>query len=200
MSLMDIPAGHDAWVVGDSPLDTIAWRGSRSWLEPLATMAERVLSTILLTDIVDSTGLAVRLGDRAWGELLSSHDEIVRALALRFGGRLIKLTGDGALVTFDSPGRALRATVALRADLATAGLQIRGAVTTGEIELADEDIRGRVVHEAARMLALGGPGEIIVAEATRAYARDAGVEVVDRGDHNLRGLDGRYHLYAITAD
>jgi class 3 adenylate cyclase len=197
--VMDIPVGHDAWVVGDEPLDTLGWRGTRMWLEPLATMTERVLSTILFTDIVDSTGLAVRLGDRAWGDLLSSHDEIVREVVLRFRGRLVKLTGDGALVTFDSPGRALRAAMAVRADLVTAGLQIRGALHTGEIEIAGDDIRGRVVHEAARMLGGAEPGQMIVAESTRAFARDAGVRVVDLGERELRGLEGRYRLYGIDA-
>jgi class 3 adenylate cyclase len=195
--VMDIPIGHDAWVVGDEPLDTLGWRGSRTWLEPLSTMTERVLSTILFTDIVDSTGLAVRIGDRAWGDLLSSHDQIVREVVLRFRGRLVKLTGDGALVTFDSPGRALRAAMALRADLATAGLQIRGALHTGEIEIAGDDIRGRAVHEAARMLGVAEPGQVILAEGTRSFTLDAGVDVVDLGERDLRGLEGRYQLYAV---
>lgn len=198
--VMDIPAGHDAWVDGDTPVETLSLRGSRTWLEPLTTMTERVLSTVLFSDIVDSTAVAVRIGDRAWGEALSSHDEIVREAITRYRGRLIKLTGDGVLATFDSPGRALRAAITLRSDLSTAGIQIRGSLNTGEIELAGDDIRGRVVHEAARMMALAGPGEFIVADSTQTLARDAGVPLVERGEHELRGLDGRYRLFVIAPD
>ncbi|MCI0585053.1 MAG: hypothetical protein L0227_19535 [Chloroflexi bacterium] len=195
--ITDIPAGHDAWVVGDEPFETIAWRGARTWLEPLAAMTERVLATILMTDLVDSTGLAARLGDRAWGDRLATHDEMVRDAMVRYGGRLVKLTGDGALATFDGAGRALRCAVALRDRLGEIDLPVRGAVTTGEIELAGDDIRGIVVHEAARMLALAAPGEIVVGEMTRTLGRDAGVPVVDRGEFELRGLDGRFRLGSI---
>lgn len=195
--IIDVPAGHDAWVVGDEILDTIAWRGTRSWLEPLASLTERVLATILFTDLVDSTGLAARLGDRVWGDLLGTHDEIVRNGILRYHGRLVKLTGDGALATFDSPGRAIRCAVALRDDLAGAGLAVRGAITTGEIELADADIRGIAIHEASRMMGMAEPGEIVVGEMARTLARNVGVAMIDRGEAELRGLAGPYHLYSI---
>lgn len=195
--IIDIPAGHDAWVVGDEILDTIAWRGARTWLEPFAAMTERVLATILFTDLVDSTGQAARIGDRAWGDLLASHDEIVRDDVLRFHGRLVKLTGDGALATFDSAGRAVRCAVALRDDLGSAGLAVRGAVTTGEIELAGDDIRGIAIHEASRMLGVAAPGEIVVGEVTRTLARDSGVAILDRGEVTLRGLSGSFRLGSI---
>ncbi|HEX9549625.1 MAG TPA: hypothetical protein VF971_00880 [Candidatus Limnocylindrales bacterium] len=195
--IADIPAGHDAWVVGDEALETIAWRGARTWLEPLTAMAERVLATILMTDLVDSTRIAARLGDRAWGDRLSAHDEMIRDAMVRYRGRLVKLTGDGALATFDSPGRALRCAVALRDRLLEIDLPSRGAVTTGEIEMAGDDIRGLAVHEASRMLALAAPGEIVVGETTRTLGRDAGVTIVDRGEVELRGLDGRFQLGSI---
>jgi class 3 adenylate cyclase len=195
--IADIPAGHDAWVVGDEPYETIAWRGARTWLEPLAAMTERVLATILMTDLVDSTGIAAKLGDRAWGDRLAAHDEMVRDAMVRYRGRLVKLTGDGALATFDSPGRALRCAVALRDRLLEIDLASRGAVTTGEIEIAGDDIRGLAVHEASRMLALAARGEIVVGEMTRTLGRDAGVTLVDRGEVQLRGLDGRFRLASI---
>ncbi|MEW5989755.1 MAG: hypothetical protein AB1736_00220 [Chloroflexota bacterium] len=193
----DIPAGHDAWVVGNEPFETIAWRGARTWLEPLAAMTERVLATIFMTDLVDSTGTAARLGDRAWGDRLAAHDEMIRDAMVRYRGRLVKLTGDGALATFDSPGRALRCAVALRDRLREIDHASRGAVTTGEIEVAGDDIRGLAIHEVARMLALAAPGEIVVGEMTRILGRDAGIVVVDRGEVELRGLDGRFRLASI---
>ncbi len=128
---------------------------------------------------------------------MAAHDEIVRNDIVRYRGRLVKLTGDGVLATFDSPGRAIRCAVTIRDDLGELGLATRGAVTTGEIELAGEDIRGIAVHEASRMLGIAGPGEIVVGEMTRALVRDAGVEIVDRGEVELRGLTGRYRLGSI---
>ncbi len=195
--VMDIPAGHDAWVVGDDPVDALSWRGARTWLEPLAALTERVLATIVFTDLVDSTRIAAQLGDREWGDRLAAHDETVRDHVVRYRGRLVKLTGDGALATFDSPARALRCVLALRDTLAELGLTARGAVTTGEIELAGDDIRGIAIHEASRMLGVAEPGEIVVGEMTHSLARDAGIALRERGEIELRGLGGRYRLWSI---
>jgi class 3 adenylate cyclase len=198
LDLMDIPPGHDAWVVGDEPLETIAWTGARGWLASLETLSERILATVLFTDIVDSTGTALRLGDRVWGDMLATHEARTREVLERFRGRVVKMTGDGVLATFDGAARALRCAVALRDGAADLGMQIRVAVHTGEVEVAGSDIRGVVVHEASRILGLAGPREILVSAATAGLAADSGVSLEDRGEHELRGLSGMRRVYAVA--
>jgi class 3 adenylate cyclase len=198
LDLMDIPPGHDAWVVGDEPLETIAWTGARGWLASLETLSERILATVLFTDIVDSTGTALRLGDRVWGDMLATHEARTREVLERFRGRVVKMTGDGVLATFDGAARALRCAVALRDGAGDLGMQIRVAVHTGEVEVAGSDIRGVVVHEASRILGLAGPREILVSAATAGLAADSGVRLEDRGEHELRGLSGMRRVYAVA--
>ena len=199
MSLIDIPAGHDAWVVGDEPVETIAWTGARGFLAPLESLAERVLATLVFTDIVDSTGTALRLGDRAWGDLLAGYEAQTRDAVSRFRGRVVKMTGDGVLAMFDGAARALRCAVALRGVAEGFDIAIRAAVHTGEVELAGEDIRGVAIHEASRVLALAGAGEILVSATTVGLAADSGLEFEDRGEHELRGIAGRRRIHAIRS-
>jgi class 3 adenylate cyclase len=198
LDLMDIPPGHDAWVVGDEPLETIAWTGARGWIAPLETLAERVLATVLFTDIVDSTGVALRLGDRTWADTLATHEMRTRDAVERFRGKTIKMTGDGVLATFDGPARAVRCAVALRDAAGDLGLSIRAALHTGEIEQAGPDIRGVAVHEASRIMGLAGPDEILVSAVTAGLAGDAGLSFEDRGEHELRGLAGARRSYAVS--
>lgn len=198
LDLMDIPSGHDAWVIGDEPVETIAWTGARGWLEPLESLSERVLATLVFTDIVDSTGTALRLGDRAWGDLLGTHEARTRDALVRFRGRVVKMTGDGVLATFDSAARALRCAVVLRDQARDLGLSLRIAVHTGEIELAGDDIRGVVVHEASRMLGLAGAGDVLVSATTASVATDAGLTLEDRGEHELRGIRGRRRIFGLA--
>lgn len=197
LELMDIPPGHDAWVVGDEPLETIGWTGARGWLAPLESMAERVLATVLFTDIVDSTGTAQRLGHRAWGDLLAAHEARTRDVLARYRGREVKMTGDGVLATFDGAARAVRCAMALRESAGGLGLRLRVAVHTGEIELAGSDVRGLTIHEASRIMGLAGPDEILVSSLVASLAREPDVRYEDRGEHELRGLGGGYHLYAV---
>ena len=197
MEVMDLPPGHDAWVVGDEPVETIAWTGARGWLEPLESLAERVLATIVFTDIVDSTGTALRLGDRAWGDLLATYETRTRDALARFRGREVKMTGDGVLAVFDGAARAVRCAVVLRAVAHELGLALRVVVHTGEVEVAGDDIRGVVVHEAARMLGLAGAGDILVSAATAGLTSDAGLRLEDRGEHELRGIAGPRHIFAV---
>lgn len=196
LDFMDIPAGHDAWVVGDEPLETIAWTGAKGWLAPLESLSERVLATVLFTDVVDSTGTAMRLGDRAWADLIAVLEGRTREALERFRGREIKMTGDGVLAAFDGAARAVRCAIALRDGTGDLGLEIRAAVHTGEIELAGSDIRGVAVHEASRMLGLAGAGEVLVSAVTASLAGDAGIQFQDRGEHELRGLPGPRRLFA----
>jgi class 3 adenylate cyclase len=195
--VVDIRPGHDAWVVGDEPAETIEWMGARSWIPSRGALTERVLATLVFADIVDSTGTARRIGAHAWGDLINAYEERVRDSLARFRGREVKQTGDGVLATFDGAGRAIRCAVALREATRDLGLTTRAAVHTGEVEVADEDIHGLTVHEAARILAAAGPGEIFVSATTTELARDAGLDFEDRGEHDLRGLEGSRHLYAV---
>jgi len=197
MTLHEIPPGHDAWVVGDEPVTTLAWTGVRGWLAPLETMSDRVLATVVFTDIVDSTGMAIRLGDSAWAELLATFEARTREVIDRFKGREVKMTGDGVLAVFDGAARALRAAIALRASARGLGLEVRGAVHTGEIESAGADIRGVAVHEASRMLGLAAPGEVLASAMTVQLAGDFGFGVEDRGEHELRGIAGARRLFAV---
>lgn len=195
--VMMIPAGHDAWVVGDEPFESIGWSGVRGWLGSLEAGLERVLVTLVMTDIVGSTSRARRLGDRAWGELLAQFVEGARDTIAHYRGQLVELTGDGVLARFDGAVRAVHCAGALRFAAAELELPIRAAVHTGEVEVAEGNLRGVALHESARILALAGEGEIIVSATTRALISDPGIAFHDWGRHELRGLEGTYQLYRL---
>jgi len=186
--------GHDGWVVGDEPLVFVNWNGFRTWM-PDANVTERVLLTMLFTDIVGSTELASALGDARWKAKLDQHNGGVRAALDRFHGREVGTTGDGFFAAFDGPGRAVQAAFAIRAMAATIGLEIRQGIHTGEVELAGAEIRGVAVHEAARVSAAAGPGRILVSATTRALASGAGSAFESRGRRELKGLDGPRELF-----
>lgn len=195
--LMVVPAGHDAWVVGDEPFETIGWSGVRGWLGSLEAGLERVVTNLVMTDIVGSTALAKRLGDRSWGELLAQFTEGARETIAHYRGQLVELTGDGVLARFDGALRAVHCAVALRAAAAHLEIPIRAVVHTGEVEVADGNLRGVALHEAARMLGLAGGGEIVVSATARALASSPGLTFTDLGEHELRGLEGSYRLYRL---
>jgi class 3 adenylate cyclase len=197
LDFMDIPPGHDAWVVGDEILETIAWTGARGWIAPLESLSERILATVLFTDIVDSTGAALRLGDRAWADTLGAYEVRTSETIERFRGRLVKSTGDGVLATFDGAARAVRCAIALRRDAGDLGFEIRAAVHTGEIEVAGTDIRGVAIHEASRLLSIAADGGIVVSAVTAGLAGDAGIGFDDLGERELRGLAGRRRVFAV---
>jgi len=160
---------------------------------------DRVLATVLFTDIVGSTEQASRLGDRRWRELLNVHDELARRLVEEFGGQLVKTTGDGILATFDGPGRAIRCADALRGELGGIGLQIRVGLHTGEVELRDGDVGGIAVHIAARVMAAAGPGEILTSRTVRDLTVGCSDIVLDdRGIQLLRGVEGTWQLFEVV--
>src|SRR5688500_14515962 len=192
-----IPPGHDGWVVGDEPLTVLEWSGVDEWLQPLGN--RRVLASLLMTDIVDSTVHVQSLGDQRWRTLLAAHNDAVRAIVQQTGGREIDTTGDGFLVAYDSAARAVRAGVRIRDAVAELALTIRTAVHAGEIELAGSDVRGIVVHETARILGLAGPGDVLVSDATRLLAAGAGLSFIDRGRHHVKGIAGDIAVYAVQA-
>jgi class 3 adenylate cyclase len=158
---------------------------------------DRMLATVLFTDIVDSTRLATELGDRRWQRTLEQHNRVVRANLARFRGREVKTTGDGFLATFDGPARAIRAAHAIRAELADHGLQIRAGLHAGEVELVGDDIGGIAVHLAARVLAQAKAGEVLCSRTVKDLVAGAGFAFTDRGPHRLKGITGRWQLYAV---
>jgi class 3 adenylate cyclase len=196
--VMDIPAGHDGWILGDEPFESIAWMGGTTWLTPLHTLKERVLVTLVFTDIVDSTGVARRLGDHAWTELLSSHNQRMADAVDRYRGHVTKLTGDGVLAVFDGAARAIRCALACRREVSDLGLVIRAAVHSGEVEVAGEEIHGMAVHEASRIMSHAGPGEILVSDVTRSFDRTSQLHFVDKGEVELRGVDASVRLYSVS--
>lgn len=160
---------------------------------------ERVLASVLFTDIVDSTGRAAALGDRAWRALLDRHDEIVRAELARFGGREVNTTGDGFLGVFDSPAQAVRAGHAITAQAANAGVAVRVGVHTGECERRGDDLAGLAVHIAARVASLAAPGEVLVSRTVRDLVAGSDLRFVPRGDHVLKGVPDTWQLFALEA-
>ena len=159
---------------------------------------DRVVLTVLFTDIVGSTARASALGDRRWRRLLEEHDAVVRTTLARFRGREIETTGDGFLATFDGPARAIRAAAAIRAELAEQGLQIRIGMHTGEVELDGDHIRGIAVHIAARVLALAGDAEILCSRTVRDLVAGSGFRFTPRGSHRLKGVPDEWELFAAA--
>lgn len=160
--------------------------------------ADRVLATVAFTDIVGSTMLASRLGDRQWRELLDAHDDLASGSIERFGGRLVKTTGDGVMATFDGPGRAIRYAIDLREALREIGIEIRVGLHTGEIELRRDDIGGLTVHIAARVMAEAEPGEVVVSGTVRDLVSGSDIALEDRGTQTLRGVEGEWPLFGVT--
>jgi class 3 adenylate cyclase len=159
----------------------------------------RVLATVLFTDVVDSTGNALAVGDQTWHRLLDSHDQIARQIVDKHRGNLIKTTGDGILATFDGPGRAIRCALAFGAAAKQIGLPLRAGLHTGEIELRDRDIGGIAVHAAARVMAQCQPNEVWVSRVVTDLVAGAGLKFSARGSYDLKGLPGRWDLFAASA-
>jgi len=198
--VFDIPPGHDGYTVGDEPCVNVEWTGIRAWAGFPTGIHSRVLMTLLFTDLVDSTARVSDLGDARWRQILSTHFEETRAELGHFGGREIKTTGDGMFATFDGPARALHCAAAIRRAARGHGLEIRAGVHVGEVELVGDDVRGVTVHEAARVMAAAGAGEIYVSDLTRALAGASGLKFEDRGTHTLKGLDGEWRLAEFVAE
>ena len=163
-----------------------------------AVEAERVLATVLFTDIVGSTERAVALGDRAWRDLLNRHHAVVRDELDRHRGREVATTGDGFLATFDGPARAIRCAAAIRAAVAGLGLAIRAGVHTGECERVDDTIAGIAVHTGAGVMATAGAGEIVVSSTVRDLVAGSGLAFRDHGTHALKGIPGEWRLFAVA--
>jgi len=158
---------------------------------------DRILSTVLFTDIVGSTTRLAEVGDARWSDLLARHDDLARREIERHRGRYIDSTGDGLLATFDGPARAVRCAQALGAALRELGLDIRAGCHTGEIELAGDHVRGLAVHIGARVGALASAGEIMVSSTVKDLTAGSGLQFEDAGEHELKGVPGLWHLYRV---
>jgi class 3 adenylate cyclase len=161
---------------------------------------ERVLVTVLFTDIVDSTSRAAALGDSGWRTLLERHDAVVRSQLARFGGREVKQLGDGFLASFDGPARAIRCACSIGEEVRELGIEFRAGLHTGECELIDGDLGGVAVHIAARVGAMARPGEVLVSGTLKDLVMGSGIDLVDRGAHELKGVPGEWRLFAIRDD
>jgi class 3 adenylate cyclase len=192
-------AGEDPYPFGQD-LDTITEEieefltGARHHHEP-----DRVLATILFTDLVSSTQRATAMGDRAWRELLDRHDDMVRRQIERFGGREIKATGDGFLAVFDGSARAVRAAAAIRDGAEQLGVEVRAGVHAGEVELRGNDIGGIAVHVGQRVSALAGAGEVLVSSTVVDLVAGSGLEFEDRGEHELKGVGRPWRVYMVKS-
>jgi class 3 adenylate cyclase len=160
---------------------------------------ERVLATVLFTDIVDSTRSAATMGDRAWRKLLDSHDQLAIQTIEKHRGTLVKSTGDGILATFDGPGRAVRCALSFGTASKQIGLPLRAGLHTGEIEIRGRDIGGIAVHAAARVMAQSQPSEVLVSRVVTDLVAGAGLKFAERGSYELKGLPGRWDLFAASA-
>ena len=194
--VMDIPAGHDAWVVGGEPVVLVDIAGNVADFG-LPVSRTRAVATMMMTDIVASTETATRLGDAVWRQRLAEHNRVVRHQLERFRGREIDTTGDGFLATFESAGAALLAALAIRDATADIGLPIRAGVHSGEIEFVADDVRGLAVHATARVMAAAAPSEVLTTIVTRSLATGVACRFEDRGERKLKGLDDPLHVFAV---
>jgi class 3 adenylate cyclase len=196
--LIEYP-GQDHWPwagdldrVGDEIEEFLT--GARSVPEP-----DRVLATVLFTDIVASTERAADLGDRGWRDLLERHGAVVRRELDRHRGREVKTTGDGFLATFDGPARGIRCASAIAEVVPALGIQVRAGLHTGECEVINGDVGGIAVHTGARVSAAAGPGEVLVSSTVKDLVAGSGIEFEDRGSRVLKGVPGEWRLYAVRA-
>jgi class 3 adenylate cyclase len=193
---VELPGDDHLPFVGDqdSILDQVEefLTGASHHFEP-----DRILATVLFTDIVGSTERAAALGDRRWRELLELHNRLVRGQLERFRGREVDTAGDGFLATFDGPARAIRCAIACRDELAQAGIQVKAGLHTGECELVGDKVRGISVHIGARVASLAAPGEVLVSSTVKDLVAGSGLEFEERGTHQLRGVPGEWRLLAV---
>ncbi len=194
----EIPPGHDAWVNGDLAWESVEFTSARVFGESPDDTGERVLATVLFTDIVGSTAQLEHHGDALWQRLVLEHNDRIRAQIDRFRGRELNTTGDGFLILFDGAARAVRAASAMIDSIHDTGLEIRAGLHTGEVETVGGQARGVAVHAAARVAALAGPSEILISATTRDLLDGSGLAFEDRGAHELKGLTGPRGIFALV--
>jgi class 3 adenylate cyclase len=186
--ITDIPPGHDAWVIGDQPAVLLDIAGNVDGMG-LPIEHERILTTLLMTDIVDSTKTLERLGDRQWKQLLHEHDRLTRMLIDRYRGTEVDTTGDGFLARFASAVSALRCALAIRDAVRSMGLEVRIGVHSGEVEQTGSTITGISINATARIMALAGASQILVSSMARGLADGSGLSFRDAGSHDVKGFE-----------
>jgi DNA-binding NarL/FixJ family response regulator len=165
---------------------------------PAGSDPDRILATVMFSDIVSSTERAAQVGDRRWRALLDRHDELVRGQLAAHGGQEVNTTGDGFLALFDAPARAIRCALAIRNQLRSLGLQLRIGLHAGEVELRGNDVGGIAVHIGARLTALAAAGDVVVSSTVRDLVAGSGIGFQDRGGHALKGVPGRWRVFAVA--
>jgi pimeloyl-ACP methyl ester carboxylesterase/class 3 adenylate cyclase len=199
--LIELDGPDHAYYIGDNAIqiaDLVADFTARPGADAQSIAASRrMLATILFTDIVDSTSRASELGDRAWRELLQAHDATVRREIARFRGNEVKSLGDGFLVLFDGPARAIHCAQAITEAVAALGIQIRAGLHTGEVERTEADVLGVAVHLAARIMATAGGGEVVISRTVKDLVAGSGIEFDSIGEHSLKGIDEKWQLFKV---
>jgi len=197
--LFEILPGHDAWVVGDEPVIQYDFAGMRTFALPAASRSERILATLVCTDIVDSTATAERVGPAAWRTMLAELNAVSRRQIDKFRGKVAANTGDGLISIFDGAERAVRCGMAISGEATRLGLRIRCGVHTGEVELLPDNIRGVAVHIVSRITALASAGEVVLSGTTYELVADSDLRFEDRGSHELKGVTGPRQVWALSS-
>lgn len=193
----EIPPGHDAWVIGEEAWDSVEFASAHAYGLSPEQLGERVLVTILFSDIVASTSMLERVGDHAWAELLREHNLKIRAAMDRYRGREIDSAGDGFLALFDGATMAVSAAALMDPSVAELGIRVRVGIHTGEVEISGGKARGLAVHAAARVASLACPGEVLVSGTTHDLLDGSGLSFESRGEHELKGLSGARPVFAL---
>ncbi len=194
---VELEGGDNMFSLGDS--DALLGEveefltGTRHEREP-----DRMLATVMFTDIVDSTRRAAEMGDRGWRFLLERHDALFRQALERHRGREVKRTGDGFMATFDGPARAIRCAASVAEAMGTLGLEVRAGLHTGELEVMDDDYGGLAVHIASRVMGCAAPNEVLVSGTVKDLVVGSGIDFEERGERELRGVPGEWRLYAVS--
>jgi class 3 adenylate cyclase len=194
-TFVELPGADSLAWIGDSDAVVDEIEEFLTGMRGSASAADRVLATVLFTDVVGSTEKAAELGDARWTELLAEHHQLSRTLVEHHRGRIVGTTGDGLLAVFDGPARAVRCAKALVASETSLGMQIRAGCHTGEVELDGDQVRGIAVHIGARVAALAGPSEVLVSSTVKDLVAGSGLSFEDRGEHELKGVPERRRLY-----
>jgi class 3 adenylate cyclase len=195
--VFEIPPGHDAWVIGEEPWVSVDFEAMRGYGRAEPATGRRMLYSILFTDIVDSTAHAVAHGPAAWRDIVGRHNELAERVVDQHDGRLVKTTGDGVIALFDSAERAVRAAGELGNAIRPLGIRVRAGVHSGEVELTQGDVRGLAVHTTARIMALAEPDAVWVSATVRDLVDGTGLEFLDAGLHELKGIPGQRQLYSL---
>jgi len=193
---VELAEGDSVVVLGDIEEQIGEWEEFLTGVRPMPD-PERVLATVMFTDLVDSTARAAELGDHRWTDLLERHNELVRRELTSHRGKEIKTVGDGFLATFDGPARAIHCARAIADRLRALGLEMRAGLHTGECELIGDDVGGIAIHIGARVVALAGPDEVLVSSTVKDLVAGSGIHFADRGVHRLKGVPDKWRLFAV---